>query len=65
MDGNGTPLTPIQIKTAIKIHQLAAEKEEDYDLLAKELELDISAEADNLLNDSSPDASRQVLQRYD
>ena len=64
-DGTGAPLTPIQIKTAIKIHQFAAEKVEDYDQLAEELELDIDGYADNLIDRDSPCGTRQVLQKYD
>ena len=40
-DGQGAPLTPLQIKTAMKIHRQAAEVQEDYDMLAEELDLDI------------------------
>lgn len=63
-DGLGTPLTPIQIKTAMKIHQLAAEKTEDYDLLAIELNLNIDEDADGIIKEHSPLGSRQILRKY-
>ena len=47
-------MTPLMIKKAIQIHQLANEKEEDYDLLAKELSLDIEADVDEVLKENSP-----------
>ena len=63
-DGLGTPLTPLQIKTAMKIHQLASERTEDYDMLAEELNLNIDEEADELINQGSPTGSRQILRKY-
>ena len=57
-------MTPMQIKTAMKVHQLASEKEEDYDLLAKELNLDIEADAEAMISENSPTGSRQILRKY-
>ena len=42
-------MTPLQIKTAMKIHHQAVEKPEDYDILAQELDLNISDEAEEIL----------------
>lgn len=63
-DGLGAPMTPLQIKTAIKIHQQSADKVEDYDLLAMELELDINEDADMLIDQDSPTGTRQILRKY-
>lgn len=57
-NGLGDPLTPLQIKTAIKIHDLAKDKEEDYERLAKDLNLEITDEIEMLLNEDSPIGSR-------
>lgn len=64
-DGLGVLMTPTQIKTAIKIHQQAADKVEDYDLLALELELDIKEDADMLIDQDSPTGTRQILKKFD
>lgn len=62
--GKGTALTPIQIKTAIKVHQLASEKTEDYDVLASELELDIDADALGIISCASPTGYRQIISKF-
>lgn len=48
----------MQIKTAVKTFQLAAEKKEDYDELAEELNLDINADALQLMDEDSPKGTR-------
>lgn len=47
-------MTPIMIKKAIQIHQVANEKEEYYDSIARELDLDIDADVDDVLRENSP-----------
>jgi hypothetical protein len=44
-DGNNNRLTPQQIKTALKINQLAAEREMEFEIIALQLGLDIEGEA--------------------
>jgi len=39
--GGGERMTPQQIKTALKIHKLAQEKEEDFEKIASNLGIDI------------------------
>ena len=63
-DGFGNPLTPLQIKTAIKIHQMAADKKEDYDMLADELDLDIEKDALQVIDDGSPVGTRQIVRKF-
>lgn len=48
----------------MKIHQLASERTEDYDLLADELNLNIEEDADEIINLDSPTGSRQILRKY-
>ena len=47
----------------MKIHELAKDKEEDYEMLAKELNLEITDEIEMLLNEDSPIGSRQIVQK--
>ena len=47
----------------MKIHELARDKEEDYEMLAKDLNLDITDEVEMLLNEDSPIGSRQIVQK--
>lgn len=42
---------------------MANEKEEYYDSIARELELDIDADVDEVLRENSP-GSRQILRRF-
>ena len=48
-DGKGEQMTPQQIKTALKIHQLAAEKEADFESIAMQLGLNIEEMALNIV----------------
>ena len=47
----------------MKIHELAKDKEEDYERLAKDLHLDITGEVEMLINEDSPVGSRQIVQK--
>ena len=47
----------------MKIHEMAKDKEEDYEMLAKELNLEITDEIEMLLNEDSPIGSRQIVQK--
>ena len=47
----------------MKIHELAKDKEEDYEMLAKELNLEITDDIEMLLNEDSPIGSRQIVQK--
>ena len=49
----------------MKIHELARDKEEDYEMLAKDLNLDITDEVEMLLNEDSPIGARQIIQKTD
>lgn len=62
--GRGATMTPIQIKTAIKVHQMAGEKTEDYDILASEMDLDIEADAIGIITCDSPTGSRQIISKF-
>lgn len=44
-DGLKNRMTPQQIKTALKINQMAAERETEFELIARQLGLDIEAQA--------------------
>lgn len=59
----GDRLTPQQIKTALKINQIAAEREADFESIAKQLGLDIDREALNLVSAPSPTGRRQIVRR--
>lgn len=41
IDGFGSQLTPQQIKTALKINQIAAEREAEFESIARQLGLNI------------------------
>ena len=57
-DGYGEQMTPQQIKTALKIHQLAAEKEADFESIAAQLGLDIEGLAQRIVEQPSPSNRR-------
>ena len=62
-DALGTKLTPLQIKNGFRLHKIAEEKPEDYDLLAQELNLNIDEDALDLIEEQSPTRSRQILRK--
>ena len=62
-DGFGEQMTPQQIKTALKIHQLAAEKEADFESIACQLGLDIENMALNIVSLPSPTNRRQIVRK--
>ena len=62
-DGLGEQMTPQQIKTALKIHQLAAEKEADFEAIAKDLGLDIEGMALHIVSEPSPTNRRQTVRK--
>ena len=62
-DGRGEQMTPQQIKTALKIHQLAGEKEADFESIAATLGLDIEAQAYALVSEPSPKNTRQTVRK--
>ena len=62
-DALGAKLTPLQIKNGFRLHKIAEEKPEDYDLLAQELNLNIDEDALDLIEEHSPTCSRQILRR--
>ena len=51
------------MKTALKLHQLAAEKEADFESIASQLGLDIDAMALKIVRESSPTNRRQVVRK--
>lgn len=62
-DGFGDRLTPQQIKTALKINQMAAERETEFEQIARQLGLDIEHQAQLLVAAPSPKGSRQVVRQ--
>ena len=52
--GGGARMTPQQIKTALKIHKIAQEKEEDFEKIAINLGLNIDAMALDIVSAPSP-----------
>ena len=62
-DALGAKLTPLQIKNGFRLHKIAEEKPEDYDLLAQELNLNIDEDALDLIEEHSPTCSRQILRK--
>ena len=56
-------MTPQQIKTALKIHQLAAEKEADFESIATQLGLDIEGMALQIVSEPSPTNRRQTVRK--
>lgn len=62
-DGAGVMMTPQQIKTALKINQIAAEREAEFESIAATLGLDIDRIALEIVSEPSPDGRRQVVRR--
>lgn len=56
-------MTPQQIKTALKINQIAAEREAEFESIAETLGLDIDRIALELVSAPSPTGRRQVVRR--
>ena len=54
MGFGGERMTPQQIKTALKIHKMAKEKEEDFEKIASNLGLDIDKMALDIVSAPSP-----------
>ncbi len=52
--GGGERMTPQQIKTALKIHKMAAEKEADFESIATKLGLNIEQLALQIVSAPSP-----------
>ena len=63
MGFGGERMTPQQIKTALKIHKLAKEKEEDFEKIASNLGLDIDKMALDIVSAPSPTNRRQIVRR--
>ena len=61
LDGQGEMLTPQQIKTALKINQQAQEKQDEFEALAIELDLDVEMVAQQLIRAPSPRGTRQIV----
>lgn len=64
-DGSGNKLTPQQIKTALKINQIANEREDDFDKIARDLNLKIDKIAQHIVNLPSPEGTRQIVKKVD
>lgn len=62
-DGLGSMMTPQQIKTALKINQIAAEREAEFESIAETLGIDIDKIALDLVSAPSPTGRRQVVRR--
>lgn len=52
--GNDVTMTPQQIKTALKINQEAAEREQEFESIARELGIDVEDKALKLVSLPSP-----------
>ena len=61
--GGGERMTPQQIKTALKIHKAAKEKEEDFEKIASNLGLNIEQMALDIVSAPSPTNRRQIVRR--
>lgn len=62
-DGRGEILTPQQIKTALKLNQMSAEKEADFETISESLKLEIDKLALELIGRPSPAGTRQIVKQ--
>ena len=62
-DGSGNPLTPQQVRFALKLQKENENKEEEFESIAKTLGIDVEALAGEILAKESPDGRRQVVRR--
>ena len=57
-DGTGKPLTPQQVKFAMKLQKENMGREEEFESIARTLGIDIDKEAKNIVNKASPEGRR-------
>jgi hypothetical protein len=62
-DGTGRPLTPQQVKFAMKLQKENENKEEEFESIARTLGIDVDGEALKIVNKQSVTGKRQVVRR--